>query len=69
MVPMLEENKQGFCKRYPNRWLGLSHMIFFVVVLQSGRFLSVVCSDFARHEFSLPDWLFPYFQIIKNNFI
>ena len=41
MVPMLEENKQGFCKRYPNRWLGLSHMIFFVVVLQSGRFLSV----------------------------
>ena len=42
MVPMLEENKQGFCKRYPNRWLGLSHMIFFVVVLQSGRFLSVL---------------------------
>ena len=42
MVPMLEENKQGFCKRYPNRWLGLSHMIFFVVVLQSGRFLSVI---------------------------
>ena len=41
MVPMLEENKQGFCKRYPNRWLGLSDMIFFVVVLQSGRFLSV----------------------------
>ena len=41
MVTMLEENKQGFCKRYPNRWLGLSHMIFFVVVLQSGRFLSV----------------------------
>ena len=47
MVPMLEENKQGFCKRYPNRWLGLSHMIFFVVVLQSGRFLSVVTGSVA----------------------
>ena len=67
MVPMLEENKQGFCKRYPNRWLGLSHMIFFVVVLQSGRFLSVfmaLTKHTVRH-FGILQGFETYGEVIK----